>query len=209
VNRGNLRGVLSPPSIAVLLRVGLVGLGAVSCGKGARSGDPATAGEPSVGNEAFRPEPPPEPMGPRESALWAAATAGDAEDSMRLVDVIGCEGVRERAAQAGLRKTAIRAMQQCSDFSELPWLVQVATESDELDARSALEAIDDLAARTRRATDPEDADELHAGCVGLLRLARATAVPRARRVLAIRGLRMLSERGCVKRGEIPKDLDPG
>ncbi len=147
------------------------------------------------------------PMGPRESEQWSAAAAGDAEEAMRLIDVLGCDGVRERAARAELRITAIRAMQHCVDFSELPWLVHVAAGGGDAEARAALETIDDLAATPRRATDPEDGDELHAGCVSLLSLARESATPRERRVLAVRALRMLSDRGCVTRSEIPKDLD--
>jgi hypothetical protein len=79
--------------------------------------------------------------------------------------------------------------------------------SSDDDAKAALESIVELAARRRRATDPEDADELHAGCVALLDLARSTERSKERRVLAIRALRMLAERGCVKRADIPTDLD--
>jgi hypothetical protein len=98
-------------------------------------------------------------------------------------------------------------MQYCSDFSELPWLVDVATGKSDADARAALEAIDELAARPRRSNDPEDAEELHEGCGGLLALARSTSRAKERRVLAVRALRMLSERGCVRREEIPRDVD--
>jgi hypothetical protein len=38
-------------------------------------------------------------------------------------------------------------------------------------------------------------------------MARDTSRPRERRVLAIRALRMLAERGCVSRGDVPGDLD--
>jgi hypothetical protein len=148
-----------------------------------------------------------EPMDAREAAQWAAAKEGDPEELTRLADLVGCEGLRERASDAELRPTAIRAMQECRDFSELPWLAQVAGEGSDADARAALDSIVELSARRRRATDPEDADELHAGCGALLALARATDRPRERRVLAIRALRMLSERGCVKRADIPTDLD--
>lgn len=147
------------------------------------------------------------PMDAREAAQWAAAAKGDPEERMRLEDLIGCEGLRERASQADLRVTAIVAMQYCSDFSELPWLAAVATDGMDTEARAALEAIDELAARRRRAADPEDADELHAGCSSLLALARSVSRPKERRVLAIRALRMLSERGCVRRMDIPTDVD--
>ncbi len=147
------------------------------------------------------------PMDAREAAQWTAASQGDAEELMRLEDLVGCEGLRERGEQAELRATAVRAMQYCQDFSELPWLAQWANEGGDADARAALEAIEALAARRRRATDPEDADELHAGCTALLSLARSESRPKDRRVSAIRALRMLADRGCVRRGDIPTDLD--
>jgi hypothetical protein len=152
------------------------------------------------------------PMDAREAAAWAAASAGGAQDGdpeelARLAGLVGCEGLRERADRVELRGTALRAMQFCGDFSELPWLAQVATTGSDEDARAALDAAVELAARPRRAADPEDAEELHVGCGALLDLARSAERPRERRVLAIRALRMLSERGCVKRGEIPTELD--
>jgi hypothetical protein len=147
------------------------------------------------------------PMDARESAQWAAARDGDPEESMRLVDLVGCAGLYDRAASAELRPTALLAAQYCPDFSELPWLAQVGTEGSDVDARAALGSAVELAARPRRSVDPEDADELHAGCAGLLSIARATERPRERRVLAIRALRMLVEYGCVAKSDIPTDLD--
>jgi hypothetical protein len=190
-------------------------LAAVDCGKstspsasvpagsvGSASPD-ATGGTGGAGEEAGA-----TPMDAREAAQWAAAKEGDAEELARLADLVGCEGLRERGeAAAELRPTAIRAMQYCRDFSELPWLAQIGATGGDEDARAALETVVELAARPRRATDPEDADELHVGCGALLDLAKASDRPRARRVLAIRALRMLSDRGCVKRADIPTDLD--
>jgi len=126
---------------------------------------------------------------------------------MRLEDLVGCEGLRERAGRPDLRATAIAAMQYCPDFSELPWLAAVASEGSDADARAALDTIRELAARPRRATDPEDAAELHAGCGALLAIARSTSQKKDRRVGAIDALRMLADRGCVKRAEIPTDVD--
>jgi hypothetical protein len=146
------------------------------------------------------------PMDARESAQWTAGRQGDPEELMRLEDLVGCEGLVERAARQELRETAIRAMQYCPDFSELPWLARWATEGTTAEARAALETIDELAARPRRATDPEDAEELHEGCAALLDLARAQSRPRERRVLAVRALRMLADRGCVRPADIPADL---
>ncbi len=146
-------------------------------------------------------------MGAREAAQWEAARGGEAEEWMRLADLVGCEGLEEQAEKKELRATAIAAMRYCADFSGLPWLARVAAGPNDEEARVALDSVVELAARPRRSTDPEDAEELHDGCAALLALARDVAWPKERRVLAIRSLRMLSERGCVKRGEIPRDLD--
>ncbi len=149
------------------------------------------------------------PMDAREASLWTAAGGKDAdpEDLARLADLVGCTGLRERADDATRRMTALRAMQYCGDFSELPWLAEVATTGKDDEARAALDAAVELAARPRRATDPEDADELHAGCGALLELAKGAERPKERRVGAIRALRMLVDRGCVKKADIPTELD--
>jgi hypothetical protein len=98
-------------------------------------------------------------------------------------------------------------MSFCGDFSELPWLASIATEGRDDEAAEALDTIADQAARPRRPTDAEDAQELAAGCQSLLDLSRSTGQPRSRRVMAVRALRMLSERGCVKRADIPSEFD--
>ncbi|MDP9000451.1 MAG: hypothetical protein M3O46_10115 [Myxococcota bacterium] len=176
-------------------------IAAVDCKKTSRSSTEGEGGETESQVVAVA------PMDAREAAQWKTAAQGDPEERMRLEDLVGCEGLRERASQANLRVTAIAAMQYCYDFSELPWLAGIAMDGPDTEARAALEAIDELAARRRRAADPEDADELHAGCGTLLALARSMSLPKERRVLAIRALRMLSERGCVRRADVPTDLD--
>jgi hypothetical protein len=149
-----------------------------------------------------------EPADPRVAAQWAVAQdGGEPEELMRLGDMVGCQGLEEGASHPEQRPTALLAMQYCHDFSELPFLAQVGAEGSDADARVALDSAVALAARPRKAVDPEDADELHTGCGTLLALARASDRPRDRRVLAIRALRMLSEYGCVKRADIPVELD--
>ncbi|MBV9945613.1 MAG: hypothetical protein JOZ69_02070 [Myxococcales bacterium] len=177
---------------------------AIGCGK------KTSRAAPSSSEADPDPEPDPErpdasgPMDAREAAEWAAAVdAGEPEELARLADLVGCRGLRERAGQAALRSTALQAMRYCPDFSELPWLARVAAEGSDADARAALEAADLLAARPRRATDPEDAAELHAGCAALLALARDEDQPRERRLLSIRALRMLADRGCVTLQDVP------
>jgi hypothetical protein len=184
---------------------------AVDCGKSAAPGASVRSAGPGGGAEASAEETGGEagadPMDAREAAQWAAAREGEAEELARLVDLVGCEGVRERGEDAALRTTAIRALEYCTDFTELPWLAQIAASGRDEEARAALDSIVELAARRRTATDPEDAEELHAGCVALLELARATDRPKERRAVSIRALRMLADRGCVRRSEIPTDLD--
>lgn len=147
------------------------------------------------------------PMDAREQQAWAQATEGEAAELARLAALVGCDALEERAATADLRLTAIRAMAYCGDFVELPWLARVVAGGKDDEASAAIDSIVDSAARPRRSVDPEDAQELRAGCDDLLALARAADRPRDRRVGAIRALRMLGERGCVKRGDIPADLD--
>ena len=176
---------------------------AIACSKTAH---PGSGSADNVG-EADPPDSALAPMDAREAAQWAAAQQGDAEELMRLEDLVGCEGLRERADDPTRRMTALRAMEYCTDFSELPWLADWATEGGDADARAALETIGTMAARPRRATDPEDADDLRAGCGALLTLAKSASRPRDRRVLAVHALRMLAERGCVRRPDIPTEFD--
>lgn len=171
-----------------------------ACGKSSAAGASAIAAADSV--EVVQ-----TPIDPREAEAWARAESGADEDRLRLVELVGCESLRERAQVAAKRATAIRAMSFCTDFSELPWLASVAASGRDDEAAEALESIVDQAARVRRPTDAEDALELAAGCQSLLDLSRSSGQPRSRRVVAVRALRMLSERGCVKRADIPSDLD--
>jgi hypothetical protein len=197
-------------AIQALLAV-LVAGAAVDCEKGAAPAAPGSAvgattmvrdGAAAVDDDAG------EPMESREADAWARAQDGGDDEDIRLADLVGCEGLRERAGAARLRRTAVRAMAYCRDFSQLPWLAEIGAHGADVDAIAALDAIVEQAARVRRATDPDDADELHAGCAALLALGREAAQPRSRRVRAIRALRMLSDRGCVARKDIPVDLDP-
>jgi hypothetical protein len=180
----------------------------IGCGKCGSSSSPGKSAGSEGDLEVESVDAGAPPMDVREAAQWAVAGEGEPAELMRLEDLVGCEGLRERAAERrDLMGVAVRAMQYCSDFSELPWLAEVAGSASDADARAALEAIDDLAARPRRATDPEDAEELHAGCSALLTLARSTSRPKERRALAVRALRMLAERGCVNVADIPVHLD--
>ena len=195
---------MKKPSEAPALLAALL---AASCGRSpSPSVSAAAAGPAAAVTEEVVTLP---PMDEREVAQWAAASAndGDPDDRMRLVDLVGCIGLRQRAARADLRMTALRAMEYCSDFSELPWLVEVGTTGSDAEANVALDAIVQMAARPLRSVDTEDNDELRAGCATLLALARASDRQKERRVLAIRALRMLAERGCPADGGIPTEFD--
>jgi hypothetical protein len=188
-------------------------LAVVHCGKGTTPASPVGSTGSATGSEAAHPveagvdDDAGPPMDSRELDAWGRALDGGDDDDLRLADLIGCVGLRERAQDPRLRPTAIRAMAQCQDFSELPWLADLGVHGNDAEAIAALESIGLQAARVRRATDPEDADELHEGCGILLTLARTVPQPAPRRVRAIRALRMLADRGCVKRADIPSDLD--
>jgi hypothetical protein len=201
-------------AIRLLFVATAVGMGGGGCGRGAATAAPVASSSATAATQAADAGvvAPAEddgggPMDGREVEAWSRAQDGGDDDDLRLADLVGCSGLRERAATTALRSTALRAMAYCRDFSELPWLADVATRGSDADALGALDAVVDQSARVRRATDPEDADELHAGCAALLDLAKAADRPAARRVRAIRALRMLSDRGCVKRADIPTDLD--
>jgi hypothetical protein len=156
---------------------------------------------------------------PAVEALWARAMsdAGTGDDLARLADREGGGGLAGRgSADPGARMTAVRAMAFVPDpqaFEGLPFLADVARGSNDEEAIAALDSAIDLAAHPRRAVDPEDAAELKRGCDELLALAvdreAGAKNPKilARRVKAIRALRMLVERGCVDPAAIPTDAD--
>ncbi len=197
----------SPSPVGLLL---IVLLASLHCGKGAAPAAPVASSSgtaPVHGVDAAADEDAGDPMDSLEAEAWARAQDGGDDDDIRLSDLVGCSGLRERAQDPRLRRTAVRAMAECRDFSELPWLADLGAHGAGPEAIEALDAIVQQAARVRRATDPEDADELHAGCAALLALSRAKDQPPPRRIRAIGALRMLADRGCVKRADIPVDLD--
>jgi hypothetical protein len=200
---GAVAGASAAPVVPFALAIACTIAAVSACGK--REGSPSALA--LSGGENATEEAHPEPMDVREADAWAHAKDGDDEDRMRLADLAGCTGLRERGSDPQWRATAIHAMAFCGDFSELPWLVSLGTGGADPLALDALQSVVDLAARPRRATDPEDAEELGEGCRALLAFARDAHGPKPRRVVAVRALRMLSERGCVKAADVPTDLD--
>jgi hypothetical protein len=192
-------------TVAVVTSFALAGIGIfATCGgcrrSGPASGDtalPATDPEPDGATpKAARPP-------PRDPLLWANAKDGDPEDLATLATHEGAAGLVEAAADPELRLIAIRALAYAPGFSQLPFLARVAKGASADEAREALDAVVDLAARPRTSEDPEDAPELDEGCKELAALARDPKGERARRVPTIRALRMLP---CPAM-DIPTDLD--
>lgn len=146
------------------------------------------------------------PEGPSE--LWGRAQGPDAteEDLMRLASTEGPVGLGEHATDKATRLLAARAMAHTRGLAGLPWLADAcASEDAELAKEAALSATA-LAAHGRDQNDPEDADEMREGCTKLLAVAKDGKPSREVRVGAVRTLRLLSDRGCVKADEIPKDF---
>ena len=189
-------------------RIALAGAFVVACGRGtvpnAALPDGARVTDAAVLAAVVAPDPVLE-------ELWTRAKGGDADDLARLADREGESGLAERGrSDPAARMAAIRAMAFAPEpgaFGGLPFLAEAARGTDEPQAQAALESAIDLAARPRRAVDPEDAAEMKAGCDSMLALAKDVKAPRARRVNAIRALRMLADRGCVDPAALPTDLD--
>lgn len=140
--------------------------------------------------------------------LWKqAADAGD-DELERLALAEGTAGLEERASSPDYRMTALRAMAFTAGFSAFPTLGSAAAHGSEPEALAAVDSADAIAARKRAQVDPEDDDELAAGCASLLAAAKDTARPRLVRVGAVRALRMLSDRPvCTRPDAIPTDVD--
>ena len=199
-------------NVALLVTIGVVA--ASSCGH--RSSAPPSSAKlessapPSAAITARDEDGAAAPMDPRLAELWERARSKDvtADDLARLAKREGSTGLVERGQMdEGLRLSALRAMAFTDDFVGLAWLADVGVSGSDEEASAALESAVDLAARPRRAVDPEDADELHAGCERLLAMAKEKSTARARRIVAIRALRMLVDRGCAPEKDIPTDLD--
>ena len=135
--------------------------------------------------------------------FWELAKDGEEEDLATLAVHEGAAGLVDGASRADQRMTAIKAMAYARGWAQLPYLSTIALAKDDAEAKAALESIVDLAARPRTSGDPEDKNELEEGCGKLVDLAKAADRDKARRVLAIRALRMMP---CPN-ADLPTDLD--
>ena len=140
--------------------------------------------------------------------LWTRAKDGDDDELARLAQKEGAHGLEERAASPQYRVTALRAMAFTPGFSSFATLGGAAEKGTDDEAKVAVESADAIAARKREQVDPEDDDELAAGCASLLAAAKNAQRARPIRVGAVRALRMLVDRPkCPKSSEIPTDVD--
>lgn len=191
--------------VAALAFVASVATACSACGKGGGAGGAnvaaGTSSAPTISRTSFEPEAGAAAV--RDVAMWTSARDGQTEDLASLATHEGAAGLVEAAADPELRKTALRAMGLARGWAQLPYLAHTASEPDDDDARLALDAAVELAARRRTAEDVEDATELREGCDKLGVLARDAERPRERRILALRALRMMP---CPKQ-ELPADLD--
>ncbi|WP_394850141.1 hypothetical protein LZC95_22120 [Pendulispora brunnea] len=179
----------------LFLLVALV-FSATACGRGRTS----TAGTPSSSTPGAVDGAAPAPPGASSEQLdaqWARAREGEADELARLARKEGALGLVERgSANAEWRETALRALAYADGWAGLPWLADVGAGTNEKEAALALESASALAARPRRAVDPEDALELRAGCDKLSALAAQGQRPKAVTQAAVRTLRMLADYGC-------------
>lgn len=140
--------------------------------------------------------------------LWTRAKDGDDDELARLAAREGERGLEERAAMPQHRLTALRAMAFAPGFSAFATLGAAAEKGTDDEARAAVTSADAIAARKRAQVDPEDDDEMAAGCAALLTTAKNKTRAREIRVGAVRALRMLVDRPhCAKAADIPADVD--
>jgi len=172
------------------------GRGQTSSAGGPASGAPVRDGAPLA---AEAPEAPSEQL----ETLWARArdasnaNGSEPDELARLAHKEGAAGLVERGAQPAWRETAIRALAYADGWAGLPWLAEMADGADAKEATLAVETASALAARLRRAVDPEDAAELHAGCNHLATIANDAKKAKPVSLGASRALRMLADYGCT------------
>jgi hypothetical protein len=197
------RGWAAKSALAAVVALGLVCAVWSACHK-TQSGGPVAAGSssaPVVNRLAAVPDAGPAAL--RDVAIWASAREGQAEDLASLATHEGAVGLIEAADEPTLRTTALRAMGYARGWAQLPFLAAAASASEDEEAKIALEAVLELSVRPRRAEDVEDEAELREGCEKLGALARDTERAKARRIGALRALRMMP---CPKQ-DLPTDLD--
>src|ERR1019366_6401609 len=94
-----------------------VAMGGGGCGRGATTAAPVASSSATAATQAadagavaLAEDDGGGPMDGREAEAWSRAQDGGDDDDLRLADLVGCSGLRERAATTALRPTALRAM---------------------------------------------------------------------------------------------------
>jgi hypothetical protein len=87
-------------------------------------------------------------------------------------------------------------------------LGEIIRQIDPAESGPFVQAISGIALRPRKQTEPLDPPGLRACADSLLELANKRDLPRSVRAPAISTLRLLAERGGVRVGAVPTDLDP-
>lgn len=169
-----------------------------ACGRGqTKAGDAPPSARDAAGAQPTVSVPRTE----QDETLWAHAKEGEPDELARLAHREGPSGLLERGDLPEWRKTVILALAYTDETTNLwvalPWLAGVADGADAEEALLAVETSAALAARPRRAVDPEDAMELRAGCERLSRVVKNEQRSKPVRVGAMRTLRMLAEYGCA------------
>jgi hypothetical protein len=186
-----------------------VGVGCGGCGRESSNAPSAVAmaSDGAVRTPLVR-SPDAAARAPDVEDLWVRAKEGEPDDLARLANREGASGLVEEGSRDPVKKkAAIAALAYADGLSGLPWLAEAADAEDEATARAAVESIVAMAARTRRAVDPEDGAELRTGCDRLLSIAKNPSKKRPVRVGAVRALRMWTDRGCAKTADLPTDVD--
>jgi len=188
-------------------RSALVAAILVACSKSSSSGASGPDATPREDGKAATDAPAAAPEDPVLTDLWTRAASGDDDDLERLCRCEGTDRLVEMSVDPGRRPVALRALAFSEDFTPLPFLAEVASGTNEAEATVALASVAAIAAQPRRATDPEDVLELVLGDKRLLALSRDPGKPAARRLAAIRALRLLADRGGLDPREVPGGVD--
>lgn len=167
----------------------------VACGK--KDAPPATLSA-SASVSSAPPSVADADAGASATELWTAAASLAPEDLSRLALREGTAGLVAGATDPARRRVAVLALQFVDDLDGLPFLAEAAAGQDAELATGAAESIEALAARPRRAVDPEDALEVRAGCDRLREVLKDKAKSKPLRFRLARTLRMLEDRGCAR-----------
>ncbi len=142
--------------------------------------------------------------------LWQRALAHDAIDLARLADREGAGGLLLGLEEGGAIGLAALEALPFADDAEAAYqrLGEIVRQIDPVETGPVVRAISEIALRPRRQTEPLDPPGLRACADALLNLANKKDLAKSVRAPAISALRLLAERGAIRFGAVPTDLDP-